>query len=261
MDKSLIKALQNGRRKSCLTQDEVAKQLGVKKNTISNYENGVSEPDIDTFCKLCKIYKIDVAKLFGELCGVRLLYNDFVMKPSEIEHLSKYRSLDKNGQNHLNYELNRELERINLSKQLTKELELARYNSQEYINLPYFSKITLNDLNKYVFDTLPTNTISVPSTDISTQADFIIQIQNDTMAPTYNLHDLIYTKMTSTLSVGDIGMFIEIDSDITSQPHCFIAEYKKNTLNRFNKKYNSILWSDTIRIIGKVIGKVSSFSK
>lgn len=110
MDERLVKALKDGRKHCDLTQEEVAKQLGVKKNTISNYENSISEPSIDTFLKLCKIYKIDAIKLLGELYGIRLLYNDFMIQPSEISLVNKYRCLNEQSQSLISYELNRELE-------------------------------------------------------------------------------------------------------------------------------------------------------
>lgn len=110
MDERLVKALKDGRKHCDLTQEEVAKQLGVKKNMISNYENSVSEPSIDTFFKLCKIYKIDAIKLLGELYSIRLLYNDFMIKPSEISLVNKYRCLNEQSQSLISYEINRELE-------------------------------------------------------------------------------------------------------------------------------------------------------
>ena len=55
MNKYIIEKLKEGRSNANLKQSEVAKKLGVKANTLSNYENGVSEPDIDTFCALCDI--------------------------------------------------------------------------------------------------------------------------------------------------------------------------------------------------------------
>ena len=65
MNKYIIEKLKEGRSNANLKQSEVAKKLGVKANTLSNYENGVSEPDIDTFCALCDIYKLDPSDILG----------------------------------------------------------------------------------------------------------------------------------------------------------------------------------------------------
>lgn len=41
-----------------LTQDDVAKQLGVGKQTIVNWEKGKTLPKIDKAKEMCKLYKI-----------------------------------------------------------------------------------------------------------------------------------------------------------------------------------------------------------
>ena len=54
-----------------MTQDELAEKLAVTRQTISNYENGKSQPDIETLTKLSEILDADINKLiygkdFGE---------------------------------------------------------------------------------------------------------------------------------------------------------------------------------------------------
>ena len=44
-------------------QAELAERLGVKANTISNYENSVSEPSIEQLQALIKIFDISIEKL------------------------------------------------------------------------------------------------------------------------------------------------------------------------------------------------------
>ncbi len=49
-----------------MTQDELAEKLFVTRQTISNYENGRSRPDIDTVIKLAEVLEIDTnAILYG----------------------------------------------------------------------------------------------------------------------------------------------------------------------------------------------------
>lgn len=42
-----------------LTQQEVADKIGVKKQTVSNYECGEGFPSGNVFLRLCMLYKID----------------------------------------------------------------------------------------------------------------------------------------------------------------------------------------------------------
>lgn len=51
------------RKANILTQEELSKQLGGSKNLVSNYENGISTPDIYTLVKLADIFDITLDEL------------------------------------------------------------------------------------------------------------------------------------------------------------------------------------------------------
>lgn len=53
------------RKANNLTQEELSKQLGGSKNLVSNYENGISTPDIYTLVKLADIIDITLDELVG----------------------------------------------------------------------------------------------------------------------------------------------------------------------------------------------------
>ncbi len=53
------------RKANILTQEELSKQLGGSKNLVSNYENGISTPDIFTLVKLADIFDITLDELVG----------------------------------------------------------------------------------------------------------------------------------------------------------------------------------------------------
>ena len=105
MNEYLIKTLKQGRVNKGLKQSDVAKMVGVKANTLSNYENGVSEPDIDTFANLCEIYELDFSYVLGEAYGLGVVGSDFNIKPSEIDFLTMYRELDEHGRKMVNFTL------------------------------------------------------------------------------------------------------------------------------------------------------------
>lgn len=54
------------REKKNLSQKSLAELLGVKTNTISNYENGVSEPSLDICVKLSAVFGVDYNTLLSE---------------------------------------------------------------------------------------------------------------------------------------------------------------------------------------------------
>ena len=55
---SFNETLRRARKAKGLTQDDVSKALGIKNTTISNWETGVSRPDVDTLVLLCRYYGI-----------------------------------------------------------------------------------------------------------------------------------------------------------------------------------------------------------
>ena len=48
-----------------ITQSELAKLLGVKQNTVSQWINGVNEPNCQTIVKLCYVLEITPNEIFG----------------------------------------------------------------------------------------------------------------------------------------------------------------------------------------------------
>lgn len=49
-----------------LTQDDVAASLRVSRQTVSKWENGLNEPDIDTILKLSDMYSVTLDTLLRE---------------------------------------------------------------------------------------------------------------------------------------------------------------------------------------------------
>ena len=60
--KNRLKAL---RMEKDLTLDEIQNQTGIKRGTYSNYENGITEPKIDTWEKLANFWEVSVPYLQG----------------------------------------------------------------------------------------------------------------------------------------------------------------------------------------------------
>lgn len=109
MNELLVERLKEARNNKGLKQQEVAEQLGIKANTISNWEKGRTEPDIDTFAKLCQIYEIDCAALLSDVYAFKRISNDISLM--EYEHIKKYRDLDNHGKEMVDFTLEKEYER------------------------------------------------------------------------------------------------------------------------------------------------------
>ena len=53
------------RKKSGLSQAELAQKIGVKNSTVSSWERGANAPDIETLFSICKLFNVTVADMFG----------------------------------------------------------------------------------------------------------------------------------------------------------------------------------------------------
>ncbi len=57
--------LRGYRARTRMTQEEVAKKIGVNTNTIVNYENGINPPSYETAWKLADLYGVTLDQLGG----------------------------------------------------------------------------------------------------------------------------------------------------------------------------------------------------
>lgn len=72
--------LRNARKAANFTQDQLAKELGVNRATISKYENGEISPTVDQLIKICNILDVSFDELIDGEPGAR---------PSEIRKSMK----------------------------------------------------------------------------------------------------------------------------------------------------------------------------
>lgn len=106
MNYKLAEFLKEARLFSGLKQQEVGIKLGYKANTISSWESGRTEPDINTLLRLCDLYQVDFN------CFLNRDKNPNTKTPiltsKEIEHIQKYRQLDNRGRKNVDETLERE---------------------------------------------------------------------------------------------------------------------------------------------------------
>lgn len=82
------------RNRSGMTQEEVAKALGMPKKTYQNYEREVREPDSNVLCSLADLYDVTLDELVGRGCSS----DDEQMQQQEEDYiLDLYRSMSGKG--------------------------------------------------------------------------------------------------------------------------------------------------------------------
>lgn len=122
MNEYLVSQLKKGRLDKGLKQSDVSKKTGIKNTTLSNYENGVTEPDMDTFLALCELYELDFVSLMEEAYGIKVPGKNFHIKPSEMELLKRYNDLDPHGKEMVDFTLEKEYERSVAEKKKTDNI-------------------------------------------------------------------------------------------------------------------------------------------
>ena len=84
------------RKKSGLSQAELAQKIGVKNSTVSSWERGANAPDIETLFSICKLFNVTVADMFGcdtvdynDKLTVHGFENDLVISYRKADDLDK----------------------------------------------------------------------------------------------------------------------------------------------------------------------------
>lgn len=238
--------LKESRINSGLTQEQLAEKLGIAKSTLSGYESGNREPTVATLAKAMDILKIDANFLYQDEMGSN---NPMNVSYKEMEHIKQYRALDDTGRQHIDTVLAWETERV-FHQTLRIENEVREDEVPVYI-LNYYQRLASAGSGEYLFDNIPTDTIEVPITPISEQADFVIGVNGRSMEPTYYDGDKVYVKIIDEIPTGSIGLF-------TRGNDCFIKELGVNCLISHNHAdgYEDIPASEDIKLVGEVLGKI-----
>ena len=222
--------LKEARMAKGLKQSELGQLLNLKNTTISNWEKGVSNPDVEIVSKLCTILNVSASYFFDDMASEEIL------SFSEKEHIKKYRYLSEYDKG-------------------TVDQLLDRLSVKE--NEPLYTTVTkpnyLTGLSAgtglFVFDDVPCEQIEVPIEykDI----DFVIGVTGDSMEPTYYEGDQVMIKK-GEVRIGEIGAFM-YDGEAYIK---VLGDKKLISLNKFypDKEINE----DTqFEVIGKVVGKVN----
>lgn len=231
--------LKEARNNVGLTQEQLAKKLGLAKSTITGYEKGTSEPNMITVKHLMDILKVDANYLWqDEMTGSTSL----IVSSDEWNHIKKLRTLDVYGKKAVNSVLDIEYERCNYETEIAEE-------PMAYIPRVYYSQGASAGYGEYLIDGMDASEIMIPDTPKNRKSDYVINVDGDSMEPTFSDGDKLLVQHTDCVNAGEIGIFI-IDGQ------SYVKEYGEDRLISHNKKYPDIIPSEysDFRCAGKVIG-------
>lgn len=259
MNSYIIEKLKEGRTNAKLKQSEVAEMIGIKGNTLSNYENGVSEPDIDTFCALCDIYNIDPSNILNEAYGLGVQGQEFKIKPSEIEVAKKYRFISTHspdGASVVDTVLDREHSIARqLAEQKTRIEKLEKpktpipIHNAEIRSINYYYRLASAGTGQIIFDMPPTKRIEIPNIPEYRKADYAIGVNGNSMEPAFHDGDTLLVEMTEEIEPGEIGIFM-VDSE------SYVKKLGEGELISLNPQSENVLLTENSRCMGRVIAKL-----
>ncbi len=222
-----------------LTQEKLARAIGVAKSTYTGYEKGNSEPNILIQSRIMDALGIDANFLFQDEVNLRRS----AATPWEMEHLvKKYRSLDGPGQEAVDVILDCEARRCDTERQRpAKVVEL--FPTRKYLQPATAGYGDFNDDASYDMIDL----VKRPPVGTS----FIIAVSGDSMEPTYHDGDLLFVRAQERVELGDVGLF-------TQGPKLYIKESGPAGLISHNKdKFPEPITGtddEPIRAQGKILG-------
>lgn len=123
-----------------LTQLQLSELTGIKKNTISNYENNVSSPSEENIFKIMEALKCDANYLFEWFEN-----EDLILSVGEKRFIKKYRQLDDYGKEAVDNILDIEYRRCTDKQHALKiarsvgdksKPEIVEVDKSKYINAP-----------------------------------------------------------------------------------------------------------------------------
>ena len=215
-----------------MEQKELARQLNITPNSVSNWECGRSRPDVSLLPELCRVLEITPFELMG-------MHNPAVYSEHERLHMDKYRKLAGRDR----YLVDNMMD----SMLVMREAE----NPPKLIRLPYFEKPLAAGIGDPTeFEGL-SEEIYLYETDEYRRADYVFRVNGDSMEPDYRSGDLVLVERVPsglTLQEGEIGAFI-VGNEM------YIKEYRADGLHSLNKTYDVLKFDadQAVYLIGKVL--------
>ncbi len=215
-----------------IEQKELARQLNITANSISNWECGRSRPDVALLPELCRVLEITPFELMG-------MKDPTVYSDHEKLHMENYRKLMKR-------------DRFLVDKMMDNMLMMREAeNRPKLIRLPYFEKPLAAGIGDPTeFEGL-SEEIYLYDADEYRRADYVFRVNGDSMEPDYRNGDLVLVERIPSglrLQEGEIGAFI-VGNEM------YIKEYRADGLHSLNKKYDVLKFDEeqSVYLIGKVL--------
>lgn len=231
-----------------ITQEELARQIGVTKGAIANYENEISSPKIDLMYKLFEALDCDANYLHQD--DMKTSAYKETSTPEEFENIiKKYRALDDPGRSHVDTVLKWESDRMEQLKQTPSAIvELHNSSNEKGRLIDYYRSVSAGT-GEVIFDDVYFERITLPDIPEYRRVAYAVKVDGRSMEPLYNDGDVLLIEPTCEVEVGEIGIF-NVDGK------AYVKKLGKEKLISLNKGYGDIQLTEDSLCMGRVVGKL-----
>ena len=217
-----------------IEQKALAKAVGVTGNSVSNWENGRSRPDINLLPAICDTLRITIYDLY-DLKDPTIKYT--VRQQLLIEHFNRLSDGHKVA--------------VEQMVDTLIKVELAE-DCPDIRKLTYFDRqlaAGFGDPTEFDDEGTPIYLYASPEVD---RADCVFTVNGNSMEPDFRNGDMVLVRRIPDgpdLNYGEVGAFI-IGNET------YIKEYQEDALYSLNEHYKPMRFSDedSVYLIGRVIG-------
>ncbi len=228
-----------------LTQEELARQIGVTKGAVANYENEVSSPKIELMYKLFDVLQCDANYLHQDDMKSNV-YRDS-STPEEFENIiKKYRALDEHGKDIVDIVLEKESERM---AQLQKTDAPAPAATVPVRVIQYYQRLASAGSGQIVFDGVPVEQLEIPDRQEYRRVSYAVGVNGQSMEPLYKDGDILLIEPTCQLEQGEVGIFIVGNN-------AYVKKLGETELISVNKDYKNIPLTEDTKCMGRVVDKL-----
>lgn len=248
---ALTDRMKEARTRKGLTQEKLAREIGVAKSTYTGYEKGNSEPNMLVLSRIMKALDVDANFLFQDDVAA---FREIHATPDEMEHLvKKYRSLDDYGKEAVDNVLDVEWRRCKEEEDKKKKLDEVKKQREKmeaaeemvYFITPGFLSPMSAGTGQPAGSEYPENYRLIKEPPRGTS--YIAPISGDSMEPTFHDGDKLFIRACTEINTGQIGVFYMDGQQ-------WVKELGDGVLLSHNPKYDPKEITEDCRCQGLVLG-------
>ncbi len=231
--------LKNIREKQGLNKSEFAREIGIPYTTYNNYETGKREPSSDFLKLISNKYDVSIDFIMGIKDDYEISRH-YLLKSHEQQLINNYRELSPYSKQTIDYIIERELNRPEEVREDTYDYNIIKLYGDGRVSA---------GVGTALIDNPPTDVIKIPAIPKFKNAHYAVMVTGDSMEPEYFDKDIVVVEITSSIDIGEIGIFSHNDES-------YIKKRGKKELISLNPKSDNIPIDNTTKCVGRVLGKV-----